>query len=89
MKIIDAISKWLLAALMTGWLGVSIIFLAGDDDPTNPMPLLLFFVIKAIALGSLCLWGKVFMRLCDIHALPSILTDLPEEFDNKFEEEED
>lgn len=89
MKTIDTIAKWFLAALMTGWFGVSIVFLAGDDDPNNPMPLLLFFVIKVFAFGSLCLWGKVFMHLCDIKALPSILTDLPEEFDDEFEEEED
>lgn len=89
MKTLDNIAKWVLAALMTGWFGVSLVYLAGDDDPTNPMPTTLFVIIKALALGSLYLWGKVFKHLCDTHALPSILTDLPEEFDDEFEEEED
>lgn len=88
MKTIDIFFKWLLAALMTAWLGVSIVYLAGDDDPANPLPILLWIAIKALAFGSLCLWGKVFKHLCDTHALPSVLTDLPEEFDDEFDEEE-
>lgn len=81
------ITKWVLAVLMTVWFGVSFIYLAGDDDPENPLPIMLWIIIKALALGSLYLWGKVFKHLCDIKALPKILTDMPEEED-EFEEEE-
>lgn len=73
---------------MTFWFGVSFFFLAGEDSPENPMPLLLFFVVKGAALGSLYLWGIVFKAMCDMKALPSFLTDMPEESNDDFEEEE-
>lgn len=75
------ILQWLIFALMTVWFGLSLCFLAGDDDPNKPMPLLLWFIIKAVALGSLYLSGKVYIYLHDNGHLPKCLTVSDEELD--------
>lgn len=73
------VTKWTLAVVMTLWLGLSFIFLCGDDDPNNPMNIMLFLIIKVAALGSMYLWGKVFKLLCDNDCLPKVLTETPED----------
>lgn len=78
------ITKWSLALLMIAWFGLSLMFLAGDDDPEHPLPLLAFFLIKGASLGSFCLWWQAYKYLSDRDLLPTVLFPDPKE-----EEEED
>lgn len=57
--------KDLLLGLLVLWGLFSLILLAGDDNPTNPMSLTRFFLIKGAALVSLlaCIFtGKYLSR---------------------------
>lgn len=74
------ITKWGLSLLMLVWFGITLICLAGEDDPEHPMSLLAFFLLKAGACGSFYLWWKVFAYLSDRDLLPTALfPDLDEE----------
>lgn len=75
-----AITKWGLSLLMFVWFGLSMVFLAGEDDPEHPISLLAFFIMKGAALGSFYLWWRVFKYLSDRDLLPTALfPDLDEE----------
>lgn len=78
------IKKWGLALFMLVWGGLTFIFLAGEDDPTNPLPLLEFFAIKLASVGSFYLWARVLKYITNRNLMPSILVP-----DDPEEEEED
>jgi len=56
--------SWLLLSALFGIGMIAFMVLAGDEDPTNPMPLGKWFLIKGIALIVIALLS-FFGRYCD------------------------
>ena len=59
MKQKSKIIQWLVFSLLGIWGFVSFIFLAGEEDPMNPLSLEKFFLIKGAAGLSLYLCGRL------------------------------
>lgn len=67
--------KWVYMTALCLWGFASFLFLAGDEDPYNPMPMGKFFLIKGVALLSFLAYCYV-VRLMHRRGL---LPDVPEE----------